>query len=208
MPDLLTYTLVADGSSDKALMPIVNWLLNIHLPYRPIQGQFADLAAVRQKSRLLRERVQIAQTLYPQTDFFVIHRDAERESLDRRIEEISDGLEGFDFLWVPLVPIRMLEAWLLFDEAAIRKAGGKPSGRVALNLPPVGQLEQVPDPKSLLYQAVKDASGLRGRHLNRLNVHQSVHLVADNIEDFSPLRRLTAFQTFEDRLLQVINAYR
>ena len=39
----LRYTLLADGSSDRALMPILSWLLREHLPHRAIQEEWADL---------------------------------------------------------------------------------------------------------------------------------------------------------------------
>jgi hypothetical protein len=39
----LHYTLISDGSSDRALIPILNWLLKIHLNDWAIQPQWADL---------------------------------------------------------------------------------------------------------------------------------------------------------------------
>lgn len=54
---------------------------------------------------------------------------------------------------VCVIPVRMTEAWLLFDEAAIRQAAGNRLGRAPLALPPLDEVEQEPDPKSLLYEA-------------------------------------------------------
>ena len=37
----LSYTLIADGSSDIALMPIIDWLIGQHRPDLRVVGQFA-----------------------------------------------------------------------------------------------------------------------------------------------------------------------
>ncbi len=39
----LRYTLVSDGSSDRALLPILSWLLQEHRVLCPIQAEWADL---------------------------------------------------------------------------------------------------------------------------------------------------------------------
>jgi hypothetical protein len=36
---------------------------------------------------------------------------------------------------IPVVPVRMTEAWLLADEFAIRSAPGNPNGTQSLDLP-------------------------------------------------------------------------
>ena len=96
----------------------------------------------------------------------------------------------------------MQEAWLLFDEQAIRAAAGNPNGRQLLDLPRLSDVERLPDPKERLRQLVRQASGLRGRRLARLDDHP--HRVADFIDDFAPLRQLAAFQVFEAELRRII----
>ena len=64
-----------------------------------------------------------------------IHRDAEREPHEKRVAEVEAALEGVELgetQPVPVVPIRMQEAWLLFDERAIRYASGNPKGRTPM----------------------------------------------------------------------------
>ena len=98
----------------------------------------------------------------------------------------------------------MQEAWLLFDEAAIRSAAGNPNGRQPLELPQLARIEQVPDPKEMLRELLRQASGLSRRRLERLD--DRPHRVADFIDDFTPLRTLAAFQAFETELGQIIAA--
>ena len=100
---------------------------------------------------------------------------------------------------VCVIPVRMQEAWLLIDEAALRKAVGNPRGRQPLSVPDPKKLEDLPDPEKILHDLPCRASGLRGRRLKRLtrDVGRHVHRVAEQIDDFSLLRRLTAFRQVE-----------
>jgi hypothetical protein len=88
----------------------------------------------------------------------------------------------------------MQEAWLLFDEQAIRCAAEIPAGSTALELPPLKRIESKPDPKKILEQALLDACGLNKRRRSKLNLPRCKARVADFIDDFSPLRRLNAFR--------------
>lgn len=108
------------------------------------------------------------------------------------------------YLPVCTVPVRMLEAWLLIDEAGLRRAAGNPNGRVVLDLPPLGELEKCADPKGLLYQLLKEASELRGRRLGNLNVRQCACQATDYIDYFSSLRVLSAFQCLETDIEEMI----
>jgi hypothetical protein len=38
----ISYTLLCDGSSDRALLPVLSWLLREHLPDVAVQEQWAD----------------------------------------------------------------------------------------------------------------------------------------------------------------------
>ena len=150
------------------------------------------------------ERIAKSIELYP-CDLLFVHRDAERESVEKRKEEISDALElcGMDTPPVVcVVPVRMQEAWLLIDESALRKAAGNPQGRQPLDVPDPKSLEGLPDPKQVLHELLGTASGLGGRRLKRFNrdVGRHVHRVAEHIDDFSLLRELTAFQRVESQV--------
>lgn len=203
----LRYTLVADGSSDVALLPILTWLLRQNGVDLAIQATWADLRRLPTPPRALRDRIALALELYP-CDLLFVHRDAEGQSLSVRQDEIEQAIRAIGVqISVPhvcVIPVRMTEAWLLFDEAAIRQAAGNRLGRAPLALPPLDQVEQEPDPKSLLYEALRTASGLQGRRLRQFNVAQAALRVADLIADFAPLRRLSAFQALENDLCEVL----
>lgn len=199
----ITFTLVSDGSSDRALLPVLEWLLRQNST-RDLQSQWADLRQIRHPPRSLGDRIRVALELFP-CDLLLVHRDAEGTPRENRVEEIRRHLtEPQDPPAVCVVPVRMQEAWLLFDESALRMAADNPRGRVPLSMPDPGDLEAIPDPKDLLFTLLEAASELRGRRLRRLNVPARVHRLADLIEDFSPLRRLSAFQALEEDVRRIL----
>lgn len=192
------FTLIADGAGDRRLVPIVQWTLRQYVE-REILGSWADLYFVNPRPRTLKERVGAAIKLYP-ADLFVVHRDAEAEPAERRYQEISASLAGMNLDVVRLVPVRMQEAWLLFNEPAIRHAAKNPHGRQRLDIPRLQQLEALPDPKGRLIALLQEASGLTGRRLRAFQAERAAHRLSELIEDFSPLRALPAFRQFEDEV--------
>jgi hypothetical protein len=196
----LTFTLVSDGSSDRALVSVLSWLLRQHST-RDFVGQWADLRQVRQPAKLLSGRIEMALALYP-CDLLFVHRDAEGKSRDGRVAEIREhlALTAAEQPALCVVPVRMQEAWFLFNEAVIRWAADNPRGRMPLEIPPLEKLEDLVDPKQLLWKALMTASGLRSGRRHRFLPAARVHRVAELIEDFSPLRRLSAFQALEEEV--------
>lgn len=67
-----------------------------------------------------------------------------------------------------------------------------------LEIPPLERLEDLADPKGLLWRTLMTASGLRPGRRHRFSPAARIHRVAELIEDFSPLRRLSAFQALEE----------
>ncbi len=190
----LRVTLVTDGSSDVVLVPVLQWLISqITLEYFEIR--WANLRGLSETPRNLAERLAAAIAIYPCNLLFV-HRDAEGQDPGVRYEEI-DAANQTACAHVCVVPVRMQEAWLLHDEAALREAAGRPSGTEVLSLPPARRWERLPDPKGILYQALRTANGARGRRAKRFNPARAAHRLAALVNDWSPLRDLTAFTQLE-----------
>lgn len=202
----LRYTLVSDGPSDRALLPVLSWLLRENQVCCPIQEQWADLRRLRNPPRRLNARIQVSLDFYP-CDLLFVHRDAETFPLHFRKNEINNALSRLTLTNPPavcVVPVRMMEAWLLFSEPAIRWASGNRNGRTSLSLPPLFRLEQIPDPKSKLFELLKIASERSGVRLKKFDVSRSAGLVTSFIDDFSPLRTLPAFQALEDDVRSIV----
>ena len=204
----IRYALLSDGSSDRMLMPVLDWLLRRHCPRYALEPQWADLGRLLRPPKKLPERIRKTLELY-EPDLLFIHRDAEKHSFELRHKEIETALAGqTNPPAVCVIPVRMQESWLLFDESAIRRAAGNPNGRRHLQIPPMTTVEALPNPKESLFSLIRDASDLSSTRLKKLRTHQCAHLVAQAIEDFVPLQGLPAFCALEEELGRVVNAMR
>ncbi len=204
----LRYTLLSDGSSDRVLISVLNWLLHTHLSDCAIQPEWADLRHFdRSLTNTLEKRIQLSIELY-QCELLFIHRDSERDSHTIRVNEIRTTVNQIEsFVSVPtvcVVPVRMTEAWLLFDIVALRQAASNPNGSTPLRFPELRRLEHQLDPKDVLYNLLRQASGLSSRRLKGFPVSDRAHRVAELINDFSPLRILPAFAALESELKDAI----
>ena len=205
----INYTLLSDGSSDRMLMPIITWSLKQNLGQDVlIQPDWANLYHASANLDLYK-KINYSLDKFP-CDILFVHRDSEKKSesvVQERKQEIEDAWINSvknSEKYVPVIPIRMSEAWLLVDELAIRSASGNPNSTIPIQFPKISRLESLPNPKEILEALIRKASGLRGRNLKKLNVDKAKHRVAEHIVDFSPLKRLTAFQTFESDLKSVL----
>lgn len=197
-------TLLTDGASDRVLIPVMRWIAAQQAGPAPTMN-WADLRTLSRPPKRLAERIACALQLHP-CDLLVVHRDAEREAPEVRFREIEEATVSVDVAIVAAVPVRMIEAWLLFDESAIRLAAGNPNGTTPLELPGLPRAESVPDPKLLLRDAMLQASGLSGRR--RSAFRPDLHRLADLIDDFGPLRALPSFSIFERQLGEALDSLR
>ncbi|WP_155322736.1 DUF4276 family protein [Desulfosarcina ovata] len=197
----LKYTLITDGPSDRALLSVLNWVCREQYP-GPVESQWFDPRPLSASLMPLGKRLRLSIELYPCNILFV-HRDSEGQDPQTRYDEISEAAEslstaGESIPFICVVPVRMTEAWFLFDEKAIRWASGNPNGKTALDLPILKTVERLPDPKSRLFESLKTASGLNTRRQKKLKLSQCRLRLAERIVDFSPLRVLPAFQRLEN----------
>ena len=181
---------------------MLQWVLRQQVPFA-VNIDWADLRRLRRPPRHLAARVARTVELFP-CDLLFVHRDGEAEPRERRMAEIETAVSAVDS-WdrdrtVAVVPERMTEAWLLVDEAALRSAAGNARGTVPLAMPAVQQLERLPDPKRTLHDLIRTASGLPGRRQRRYRMDQAVHRLAQAIQDYSPLRQLSAFRALEEEV--------
>jgi hypothetical protein len=202
---------MADGPTDAVLLYLLRWLLIQNGIVRPIEPAWADLRQLPRPPTGLERKVEAALDLYP-CDLLFIHRDAEKQPREDRISEIQQAVRRLSsdlFTSKPyacVVPIRMTEAWFLFDELSIRRAAGNPAGGGILSLPPLSKTEALPDPKQVLHDLLRAATELPFRRLKKFSTAQACYRLAELIDDFSPLRRLSAFASLETDVQSIIQA--
>ena len=205
----LRYTLITDGSSDAALLPILTRTLRAHGVRCAIQPSLAETWALPSKAATLEARIRTGIELYP-CDLLFVHRDAENQDPAARRQEICRAAQqvlasSLNPTLVCVIPVRMQEAWLLISEEALRYAAGNRAGRQPLSLPQLQDLEDLPHPEHLLHELLRAASGLGSRRLKRFPVHQCALRVAEYIEDLTPLKGLSAFRQLEEDIEQAIH---
>ena len=191
----VTATLVADGSSDRLLKPLIELLFSEHtdLPYQVNCAEgLPPLAAG------LNLRIEAALELFP-CDLLFVHRDAEGESSKKRQQEIENSWPGNmqTTSLIVVVPVRMTEAWLIANGKPIRLAVGNPNGTEALELPAAKNIESAPNPKEILFTALKTATGWNTSRKARFDPHKFRHRVSELIDDLGPLRMLPSFNHLE-----------
>ncbi|HEX8003692.1 MAG TPA: hypothetical protein VF519_13460 [Mycobacteriales bacterium] len=182
----LTYEVVADGGTDRVLVPIIEWAIHRLDP----QVELLEPVFRKRKgpvSAFLRDHRSDAMLLF-------VHRDAESISFEERLAEFGSPPAGV----VPVIPVRMTEAWLLISAKAIAEAADRPDADVAV--PAIGDVSSLADPKRELEQLLRAAAGnpggRRGKKFAASLVARRIN-VATLIEDYAPLERVPAFQAFQ-----------
>lgn len=200
MTNHIEYLLLGDGPTDEVLLSIIEWLLRDIDPSITSRGNFIDprhLGKAPVGKNVLAWRIEQSVKLVPRIDLVFVHRDAEKSPPSQRETEIAQAVKDSKLTshHIPVIPIKMTEAWLLISEEAIRKASGNPNGRMSLTLPSLKDIENLPNPKNTIRQLLETASGLKGRRLKAF--HPNTYRVAELILDYSPLRSLSAFRKLE-----------
>lgn len=194
----VTATLVTDGSSDKLLAPLIELLFSAHTE---LAYQVNCAEGLPPLSSGLKARIDSALELFP-CDFLFVHRDAEGVEASIRQQEIETNWSNSQqtATLICVIPVRMTEAWLIANEAPIRSAAGNPNGAESLGLPALKNIESLPDPKEILFAALKAASGLNASRKRRFNPHQFRHRVSELTDDLEPLRKLSSFRHLEAQI--------
>lgn len=164
------FVLVCEGPSDSALVPHLRLLL-VDCGVKQVTGAAPDFRRLpNYASRSISAKVSYILKLEENFDLLFVHRDADSADPESRYTEISRGIikAGFTGTWIGVVPVHEIEAWLLLDERAIRRASGRPRGRGTLPLPAPNHVENIANPKELLDRAIIIASEATGRRLSGL----------------------------------------
>ncbi|WP_315552420.1 DUF4276 family protein [Microbacterium aurum] len=161
----VNFALLVEGNSDEGLLP--------HLRQLIVEAGAARASGerVRLHGPLVDRITELAS--WSTYNLLFVHKDADRPEREPRVGQIAAAVRrsAWNGEHVPVVPVQEMEAWLLVDEAQIRAIAGRPNGRVSLNLPRLGRIENTPNPKEVLkaaYMAACESSGRRHQENARL----------------------------------------
>lgn len=152
------FALLCEGPSDAPLVPVLRTML-LEAGATSAVGEPVPLTGTIQSKfeHLLGRSSSV--------DLVFVHRDADSRDPEPRYREIRAGAVagGWSGPLVCVVPIQMTEAWLLTSETELRIVAGKRNGRAPLNLPGLGEIERLADPKTRLHDAYVAATETTGR---------------------------------------------
>ena len=195
---IITTALIADGTSDRALIPLLKLLLKEHLKL-----PFEEPQLIQGDSNDLQSKVHTALTNFS-LDILFVHRDAENEPWERREEEIRNAIPpNLTNTVISVIPIKMTEAWLLTDPGAIRCAVGNPNSTEPLNLPKISKIE-ASAAKKVLFDALTLASEFGAQRRRKFRPEQYRHRVAELTTDLKLVRQIPSFKRMEDQLVPAL----
>jgi len=199
---------LADGPSDLPLAGHLELLCAAHGV--EVQVTPIDPRTLGGTSRTVEARLRFVLCQGVDPDLVFVHRDAEGQESAARAAEIRTGAMSAGIeerRVVPVVPIRMTEAWLLIDEVEIRRVAGRPSSTNHLGLPSVSAVESVADPKALLASALLAAgqpSGKRRRAQFERDFGRNRALLLQRLDVHGPINGLKAWQQLKADVAAVL----
>ncbi|MHC8379275.1 hypothetical protein ACYZT3_25755 [Pseudomonas sp. MDT1-16] len=200
----IRFVLTGEGSSDLRLVEHIQTIL-INEGFSEVSGEIPDLGMFTPAvGRSVREKLLALMKYYPHADLILVHRDADNVGAAVREQEIwaaSEGVVDAERV-VPVIPVTMLETWLLADVDAIKLVAGNSGYRGALSIPTIRRLEGARDTKQLLMDALCEASETQGARLGKFKKRFSemrARLTVDLNPD-GPVRELASYQEFRRKI--------
>lgn len=200
-----TFILTGEGSSDLRLVEHIENIL-IESGFAEASGEAPNLSMFKQPvGRTVREKLTVLLTHYPNIDVIFIHRDADNAGILAREQEISVAAQGvveMDRI-IPVIPVTMLETWLLADSAAIKRVAGNGGYKGNLEcIPAIRQMENIPNAKQLLLDALCEASQTQGTRLRKFKKRfpeMRARLTFD-LDPNGPVQQLDSYRYFRERI--------
>lgn len=200
---ILRILFIGEGTSDSGITTHISRIVGDHGHSAVITDPLADRLPPPPR-KTVAAKLQAVKDLGGAYDLVAVHRDADNAGRPPRLEEINSAIRLVmpDTPGVPVIPIKMTEAWLLLDEAEIRRVAGSPNGKAKLELPSARDVELVRDPKEVLRNKLEVASELSGRRLKIFRHRFSEHRrqLLDRINPDGPIREVQSWCDFNEDL--------
>ena len=200
----INFILIGEGSSDLRLVDHIQSIL-IEEGFSEVSGEAPKFDLFKQPvGHSVEAKLNVIVEYFPDADLIFVHRDADNEGIDAREKEITKAASTLNLCGkvLPIIPVKMLESWLLADADAIRKVAGA-RNEVRLNrLPAINRIESVRDPKRLLLEILCEASQTQGARLKKFKSRFSemrARLTYD-LDAAGPVRQLESYAHFRGKV--------
>lgn len=211
----LVLALYAEGSTDERFLPRIIQRTAEHLLAGygvEILDPFVVNGDIHSQDKKLQEKLVAAAKETQGYHILIVHQDADAPDQDRALRErIQPGLDivrqesdHHQQNIVPLIPVRMVEAWMLADPIALCQVIPGCSSPDELNLPQKSdQVEHISDPKAELKRITSTYQARRRRSRWITYRAKIQERLADEIA-IERLKRVPAYQAFEQKFSQVL----
>lgn len=200
----ISFVLIGEGSSDLRMVDHIENIL-VTEGFDEVSGNAFDpgSASTQPIGRSVKEKLCAAMKLFPSADIVVIHRDSDGHEWKDREEEITNAKISVaatnDKAVVSMIPVRMLETWLIACNASINIVAGNNNPQSPIRcIPALRNLERAADTKNLLKDALCEASGLSGGRLNdfKRRFFQMRARITDDLSIDGPQNNLPSYERF------------
>lgn len=140
-----------------------------------------------------------------------VHTDADRDTYDERMKNkiipARTALNGMndDYckLLTPVIPVRMIEAWMLADKELLKNEIGtsKSDNDLGINRNP----ETIADPKSVIEEAIRIATEHLPRRRHKLSISELYAIIGDTVR-ITELAKLDSYRKFQDAVRDTYRA--
>lgn len=142
-------------------------------------------------------------------DTLAVHTDADKMTYDERRSTNFDSVfekmknvnsDKYCTVITPIIPVKMIEAWMLADWELLRQEIGTTLTKAQLGID--GDPEDFADPKSKIEDAIRRAeeSAVHKRPTNKISIDELYQIVGKKIS-LERLEQLSSFQRFEQEIL-------
>lgn len=141
----------------------------------------------------------------------IVHSDSDKDTYDERIahkftparnamlQSNNQDIVDYEPYLIPIIPIRMIEAWMLADKELLKEEIGTNLPDAQLGL--TGEPEQIAHPKDSINRAIQIAkeNSKRKRKVMVDDISQLYDIMGSRLS-IDRLERLTSYQKFTDEL--------
>lgn len=208
----LDFTFYGEGKREyQFLRPLLERTAKKLLPNIDVQAISLDWVRVSGLSQV--EKMRLAAEKAYGSELLVFHLDSDHPTFERSVEErFRPGYEKlqieaekfpnhYNLNIVPVIPIRMTDAWLLADFNAFRLSIGTDYSAKDLNFPErPQQIEAISDPKAVFEQAVRTCSRRRRKTI----WPDEIWLTLAQKIDLALLEQVPAYRAFSERFAAIL----
>lgn len=134
-----------------------------------------------------------------------VHVDADKETVESRMnshflpvtEMLHEKGEDYCKIITPIIPVRMIEAWMLSDTQLLKEEIGtkKTDHELGLDRPP----ESIADPKSTIEEAISKAYSDAPKKRREISIADLYSYIGDALE-IAKMERLSSYRSFQDEV--------